>query len=502
MTFLRRNLWPIGVLVLLPILMLLPALLPGKALLPAAMLGNMIPWKSLAVFPQPTPWNPLQFDGIAQFYPWRLFAAETLRSGYLPLWNPFQFCGTPFLANDQSAVLYPPNLLFVVMPVAQAFGASAVLHLALTGIFMYALLRRHVGVMPALLGAIVWQLSTWQIGWLALPTFLCTSTWIPLALLQIERCAEKPSAERGVALGGILGLMLLAGHLQIALYGLLVCAAYALTHIARANANARAGLLGACALGAIVSLLLFSPQILPTLELAHVSHRAGGAHPTLAGYHSYLATRMRLEQLVTLFSPGFFGRLTELWGFTNFAENACFIGIAGVVAAIAGMFGMWRGPEQLCVRFFACVAVAAMLIALGTPLAGALFFGVPGFGQTGSPARILVLWTLAMATLAAFGLEYLQTRPMPKAAAWTAFALLIAPLVGAVKFVQALPQVYMSVVNKTDIVESLVAAVLVCVAVAVMRKPGAVRSATAAFVLLAGLDLMDHVGEGSLDLRL
>ena len=70
------------------------------------------------------PWNPLRWDGIAQFYPWRNFAHDTIRSGYLPLWNPYQFCGTPFVANSQSAVFYPPNLLFYFCPLP-ALSASA-----------------------------------------------------------------------------------------------------------------------------------------------------------------------------------------------------------------------------------------------------------------------------------------------------------------------------------------------------------------------------------------
>jgi hypothetical protein len=489
-SFFRRNWWAIGVLAVLPVLMLLPALLPGKALLPAAMLGNMSPWKSLGAFPQPSPWNPLQFDGIAQFYPWRLFAAETLKSGYLPLWNPFQFCGTPFLANDQSAVLYPPNLLFVVLPVAKAFGASAVLHLFLTGMFLYALLRRRVEAVPALLGAIVWQLSAWQISWLALPTFLCTSTWIPLVLLQIERCAEKPIAGRGVALGAVIGVMLLAGHLQVALYGLTVGVAYGLTLIgADSSLNSRARVLGVFAIAAGLAAMLFAAQILPTLELAHGSHRAGGAHPSLAGFQAYDALRMPWYHLVTLFAPAFFGRSVDYWGVTNFAENACFVSIAALVLALAAVTMSWRGPRQLQLRFFAIVASVALSVALGTPLAGVLYFGVPGFGQTGSPARILVLWALSMAVLAAFGLEALQTKPMPKATAWVALAIIAGPLIGAVKYVQANYPAFLDRIGRADIIASIGIAVLVCLGVAALRRPGMARVASCALVALTAIDL-------------
>ena len=288
----REHFLPLALLLAFPIILLAPALIPGHALLPAAMLGKMIPWRGLPAYPANPPFNPLLFDGIAQFYPWRLFAARTWASGYVPLWNPYQFCGTPFLANDQSATLYPLNLVFLLQPVARAFAASAVLHLFLTGAFLYRFLRRRVGLLPALLGAAAWQLSDWQVSWLALPTFLCTSTWIPLALLLAERCVDKPRVGRALALGGCLGMMLLAGHLQIALYGLIFCAAYGIALLTRHwHSPERARIVFSFAVATVISLLLAAPQLLPTVELARVSHRAG-AHANLSGYSGYISLAM------------------------------------------------------------------------------------------------------------------------------------------------------------------------------------------------------------------
>ena len=88
---------------------------PGRALLPADLLVQFEPWRSQVANPPPARWDALVWDGIAQYYPWRFFAAESIRDGVLPLWNPHQFCGTPLLANGQSAVLYPLNAVFWVL---------------------------------------------------------------------------------------------------------------------------------------------------------------------------------------------------------------------------------------------------------------------------------------------------------------------------------------------------------------------------------------------------
>jgi hypothetical protein len=61
---------------------------------------------------------------------------------HIPLWNPYQFAGTPFVANGQSAVFYPLNLPFWLFDVARAFGISAFLHTLLSGIATYFLAQR------------------------------------------------------------------------------------------------------------------------------------------------------------------------------------------------------------------------------------------------------------------------------------------------------------------------------------------------------------------------
>ncbi|HEX5324201.1 MAG TPA: hypothetical protein VFW40_10470 [Capsulimonadaceae bacterium] len=414
-TFYRR-LIPYLVLAALPCILLYPVLL-GRVLLPANLLHDVFPWRT-ADPKALVPWNVLQFDGIAQFYPWRLFAAQTWRQGFVPLWNPYEFCGTPFLANSQSAVLYPLNLLFVLLPVMYAFGASAILHLFLTGAFLYAFLRRACGLSsaPALLGAAVWQLSTWQVSWLALPTFLCTSCWLPLALLLTHRLAERPSFSRAAALGLTLGVMLLAGHLQIAFYCLLLIVAYAVFSVVRQRVSLASALPSAVLIAAL-TIMIAAPQLLPVLELSQVSHRAGAA-PTAAGYAGYVGLALPARHLATLFLPGLFGHPNDgtYWDDPrfNFAEVACYVGVLAFILALLGLFARWR--ESMEVRFFAISGLIALLLALGTPLDALLYFGVPGFGQTGSPARILVLWTLCLAILAAFGCQALLERDSVKKA--------------------------------------------------------------------------------------
>lgn len=355
------------------------------------------------------------WDGVAEFYPWRFFYAETLKSGFLPLWNPHQFCGTPFLANSQSAVFYPPNLLFCVFPSPQAFGVSVLLHLSLTGVFAYAYLRfgaLKLGWAASLLGAAAWQFCHWQVAWLALPTFLCVSAWLPLALLLADRAAAEPTALRSVPLGLCLGLMLLAGHLQIALYGFGLITAYALFRLLPRLKSDWRRLLGCAALTAALAFGLAAPQLLPVVELARLGHRAGGP-ATWEAYQGYVRLAAPSVNLVTMLLPGFFGSPTRgtYWGVGlnggpgEYMENACYSGVLTLLLALVGVIATWH--RNGATRFFTLSAAVALLLALGTPLNALLFFGIPGFAQTGSPGRILVLWSFCVPMLAAIGTQSL-----------------------------------------------------------------------------------------------
>jgi hypothetical protein len=410
---------PAAFLVVLPCLLLWQIFL-GGCLLPANLLHDIFPWRSTRS--GVVPWNVLQFDGITQFYPWRLFASRTWHRGYVPLWNPHQFCGTPFLANGQSAVLYPPNLLFEVMPVMFAFGWSALLHLIFTGLFAYLFFRRALGRgrWGSTIGATCWQLSTWQISWLALPTFLTTSAWLPAELLAVYVVARKPTVGNSAVLGCLIAIMVLAGHLQISLYCLLLVAAYAVYQIVIAKAGLR-DVLRVVLVTSTVTALLVSAQLVPTLELSRLSHRAG-AVATGSGYHSYTALALPFVQLIGLFVPGFFGHpdAGTYWGATNYAENAGYVGVFGLVLALAGLAKRRSGTASF---FFALCGLVTILIALGTPVGALLYYGIPGFAATGSPARILVLWTFCVSALVAFGADDFLTSP---GTVWRGLAVYVA----------------------------------------------------------------------------
>lgn len=400
------------------VLLLAPATLGGRVLVPADLLRGLSPW-SAAHAPDTLPlWDPLLYDSVGQFHPWRQFAAENLRAGRVPLWNPYQFCGTPFVANSQSAVFYPPNLLYAVLSPDRAVGWSAALHLALAGWFMWLLMARlGVGAAGCALAGAVYALSCWQMSWLHLPTFLATSCWIPLAAWCVVGVAQSPRLRGVAALGATMGMMLLAGHLQIAFFGVLAIvllgAWLAAGRWRLGDRSAAAGSL--LAVGASLALggLLAAPQLLPTVELAGQSHRAG--RPTADGLAAYASYAVHPEALATLLLPEafggparpeapYFGRSSGGMLFHP-AEGAMYVGLGTLL--LAGYAVVRRRRSGRLLGYFATTGLLAFAVALATPIVALLYFGVPGFAASGSPGRALVLWAFAAAALAAIGYDRL-----------------------------------------------------------------------------------------------
>src|ERR1043165_9599711 len=72
-------------------------------------------------------------------YPLAAHLRESLWRGEVPLWNPLNYCGLPFLAQWNTLALYPLSLIYVILPLSWSLGAFCLGHLYLAGLGMYAL---------------------------------------------------------------------------------------------------------------------------------------------------------------------------------------------------------------------------------------------------------------------------------------------------------------------------------------------------------------------------
>ena len=106
------------------------------------------PWKTysyLGYNPGSYPNKAQYFDVLRQMYPWKTFSVDVIKQGILPLWNPNNFSGWPVLSNFQSAVFYPFNVLYFVLPQIYAWSLLVILQPLLAGFFTF-LFARRIGI--------------------------------------------------------------------------------------------------------------------------------------------------------------------------------------------------------------------------------------------------------------------------------------------------------------------------------------------------------------------
>jgi len=412
-------------------------------------------------------------DLVSFLWPTYRFAARSLRAGVIPLWNPHLYAGAPFVADNQSGVFYPVNLLTFALfgePSYAVMEALVVFHVWLAGAGLFAL-ARGLGLRrpAALFGGLAFALSDLFVTHVGNLNLSATAAYLPLLLLLTHRALTGGSPGWAAGAGVVLAVAALAGHGQMLLFLALAFVLYLFYRLAAgqprglplpAGGDSRedcpcwrhAGrTLGLAALIVAVGVGGAALTILPAREMA--VHTGRGHLP----YDE--ATRYSLppQALIGLLAPGFYGRgQAGFWGPWDRVE----VGYAGVATLVLAVVGIVRSPKpkaqnpgtetqnlQPAIRnslfairnFFALLVVLALLLAMGryTPLYGLLYRYAPTFDQVRAPARLILLADLGLAALAACGLDRLLRGGGDR---WTVWAGLGALVAGGILLAVGLPQ--------------------------------------------------------------
>ncbi len=464
---------PLAFLLFASLLVVAPALLTGRALLPADALFNFQPWKPLAAaYGVTVPHNDLAADMILQNYSWKELVKSSYLSAEFPLWNPAILTGLPLLAAGQASPLYPLGLpLFLLLPTAHAYAWFMALHLFIAAAGAYALVRVLGG---GRLGGAVAGLTFGLCGFLIVsfqwPQMVAAAAWMPALLACLERLVQRaasadPGRPAGLACwsaaGAVLvGLQLLAGHLEISFYALFTLLVYFLFRLATLLADGlRWPAVGyaVAGAGAMVGtgLLLAAVQLVPFAELIRQNVRAGDV--TFTDVVRFALPKL---QLVAFAIPDFFGNPTHhtyydlfkgagvpvegsrdlagalrsypFWGAKNYVEGTAYVGLLPLL--LAGLALLAHRNRH--VLFFGGYGAVCLLLAFGSPLYAVFFFGLPGMDQLHTPFRWVLPYSLCVAVLAGFGVDALLERGRT--------ARLLGPVVavGGVLAVAALTVVY------------------------------------------------------------
>ena len=313
--------------------------------------------------------------------------ALQVKAGHLPLWFPEFAGGAPVHASWMYGLLYPPLLLFTVLPADAAWTWLAILHIAFGAFGVYRWLRDETGDdAGAAAGAIVFALSGFVLGRVLCGhlNLLMPFAWVPWVLHATLRTSR---GERGATavLALCAGMGLLAGHVQIWFYAAPLAAAYGLAEAWRRR-DGRA--VARLAVAALLTLAITAIQWIPAWELFDVS-----GHPK-EKIELVTACAAPVSALAAQIAPRF-APVEPILGHEH-------LGLAGPLAAVAAIVGLLRrGPRRW---YWLGVLVLGLLLATGPRNAvGEALNSIPPFRFGRAPGRALTLVVLAGSVLAAHG---------------------------------------------------------------------------------------------------
>lgn len=323
------------------------------------LVGNYAPYKSypqLGYAPGGVPNKAQGPDIIREAFPWKSFVIDSWKNGQVPFWNPHNFSGNPLMANFQSAVFYPFNILFFVLPFLQAWSLLIFLGPFLALYFTYLFLRElKLSNISSVLGGIVFAFSSYMVVWLQYGNITHTLLWLPLALLFTEKIINKFNKKNFVFLIASLWLSFLAGYIQGYFYVTITVTLYFLFKSYNTKRFTLKNVLFFCV--ALVSPVLLSLfQLFPTLDLFKASSR--GSY-TLEQIQTALNPAW---YVITVIIPDFFGNpaVRNYWYNGTYIEQVSYFGVIPFILAIVALFSSKKTRE---IKIFGWLFVVTILIA-------------------------------------------------------------------------------------------------------------------------------------------
>lgn len=319
--------------------------------------------------------------------------------GSLPLWDPHASFGEP-LMEFAAQILYPSTWLALILPAGAFYSLSVVVHHLFAGAGLYLLLRdeglsRHCSTF----GALLWMSSGPLLSVVNMLNLFCGSAWMPWILLAAGRARGSGRLSAAVLWGASVAACMLTGAETVLMAGM----ASGVWFLSKGSPPCRTSRLALLAsLAFVTALLLSAAQWIPLVALLQRTSRAD--------LPSSVRTFWSLHPLALLQLPFpvFFQDLPlppaqDLADVKTPLVYSVFLGAPALALAAAGCAARWRNGGF----FFSGIAALGGAFALGrhAPVYDIAVRLLPPLRSLRFPVKAMLLVSLCLAVLAAYGLE-------------------------------------------------------------------------------------------------
>ncbi len=425
-------------------------------------------------------------------YPVAHFTHTSFWHGEVPLWNPLNNCGVPFLAQWNTSVCYPLSLIYMLLPLPWSLNIFCLGHLVLAGVGMFLLARRWTqNQLAATIAGLAFALNGLMLNCVLWTSNLAALSWQPLVMLCVERAWQRGGG-RWLGLTALTGAMqMLSGAPEIIIFTWLLLASLWLGEV-RAKRIPFAPSLRRFAIMVALVAGLAAVQILPFLDLLIHSERdssyAGADVWPLPvwGLANFVVPQFHASQSVL----GTYHLHGQYW------TKSYYLGVGVLGLALVGM-----GRERrLRPWLLGGATLVGLVLALGN--AGFVYawlksvFPLISFGRY--PIKFVALPVFAVPLLAAYGFNGLQSAAPESSQRGQRALLLLGALMLLVaggtlwaasafpKEEESWPATWQSALSRMVFLAGFVAVVCALLRVRTMRARGWLAGAA---VALVGLDL-------------
>jgi len=427
-------------------------------------------------------------------YPMAFHHRESFWQGEIPLWNPLNDFGMPFLAQWNTLVLYPGSLFYLLLPPAWSLSVFCLAHQLWAGLGMYWLAWRWTGSrLGATVAGMAFAFNGLTLNCLMWPNNIAALGWMPWTVLCVERGWK--TGGKPLFLGSVVAaVQVLTGAPEIILFTWVILTLVFITNLFDNRAGARGLVLTAGSLVVIVA-TLSSIQLLPFLDLLVHSERNSESGTSFwsmptTGWANFLVPPVHCARAML----GVFFQHKQLW------TSSYYAGVATLAVAIFAVARV-RAPR---VRLLGALAIAGVALAMGDD--GYLYKWlrpiVPILGFVRFPVKFVVLTIFSLPLLAAHTFGWWEERGREGAAInkpdVAAVWLTVLALIGFVLWLAhryPFPSDDWAETWKNGVVRAALLSIFLSFTIASFQNRSVVwrRFMQAATVLTLGVDLITHV---------